>query len=29
MPMRILPQDHQFERVLIHGTIDELIDFTP
>jgi len=28
MPMRILPQDHQFERVTIRGTIDELIDFT-
>jgi hypothetical protein len=29
MPMRILLQDCQFERVPIRGTIDELIDFTP
>jgi hypothetical protein len=28
MPMRVFPQDRQFQRVPIRGTITELIDFT-
>ncbi len=29
MPMRVFPQDRQFQRVPVGGTIHELIDFTP
>lgn len=29
MPMRVFPQDRQFQRVSVRGTLHELIDFMP